>query len=315
MTEIVNDTHTRVLVCDSVDQELLDGLAAEGYDVQYRPEISHEEILHDIAGFSVVVVRSRTKIDAEVIDAAENLRIIARAGIGIDNIDSESASEKGVSILTAAGASTQSVVELNLGLAIDLSRKISTLNRKLREGEYGKKKGREISGSTCGIIGFGRIGFETARALSSLGAGILAYDIVENPDLMKKVGGRYTSLQDLLSSSDYVFITVTLNGESRKLLGKEEFMQMKKGAFIINTSRAEALEGKVLREALEANQISGYASDVMWNEPPSEEWEKAIISMDNVVITPHVGAQTYEGQKRVAIATLENIKKAVRGGN
>ncbi|AKA49349.1 hypothetical protein IX51_09815 [uncultured archaeon] len=313
MTELVNDTHIRVLVCDSVAQELLDGLKNEGYNVDYKPEITKSELVENISDYQIIVVRSRTKVDSDVMDAAKNLKIIARAGIGIDNIDSESANSKGVKIITAAGSSTESVVELNLVLAIDLARRISALNRKIREGEYKKQKGKELSGSTCGVIGFGRIGYETARVLSSLGANIVAYDIVHNDELIKTIGGRYVELDDLLSSSDFIFTCVTLNGSSKSLMAKEQFSRVKEGAYIINTSRAEAMDGVALLEALKAGRIGGYAADVMWNEPPKEEWEKELINMENVIVTPHIGAQTREAQKRVALATVENVAKAVRG--
>ncbi len=313
MTELVNDTHIRVLVCDSVAQELLDGLTNEGYAVEYKPEITKPQLLEEIHKYHVIVVRSRTKVDSEVMEAASNLKIIARAGIGIDNIDSEAANSKGVRIVTAAGSSTQSVVELNLLLALDLARKTSYLNRNVRAGEYKKQKGKELSGSICGIVGFGRIGYETARALSFLGADILAYDIVRNEKLIADVGGKYLELEELLESSDFIFTCVTLNGSSKGLIGAPEISKIKKGAFIINTSRAEAFDGKELLKALKDGNLGGYAADVMWNEPPSEEFEKELIKMENVIITPHIGAQTAEGQRRVAIVTVENIGKAVRG--
>lgn len=309
------DSRTRVLICDSVDKELLQGLQSQGYQVRYKPEITHEELVQEIGDYNVVVVRSRTKINSSVLDAANNLKYIARAGIGTDNIDLIKAEEKGIKILTAAGASTQSVVELNLALAIVLSRNIVPLNIEMREGNYKKKKGLEVGGSTCGIIGFGRIGYETAKVLSSIGAGIVAYDIVRNDDLISAVAGEYIELDDLLSRSDYIFICVTLNGNSRKLIGKEEFEKVKDGSYIVNTSRAEAIDGNYLVEALKSGKLGGYAADVMWNEPPKEEWERELIKMDNVIITPHIGAQTEQGQKRVAYATLENIKRAVGGGN
>lgn len=315
MTQLDTDTHIRVLVCDSVDKELLDGLSVVGYSVNYKPEITHEDLINEIVDYDVVVVRSRTKIDAPVIDAAKNLKYIARAGIGIDNIDSARAEEKGIKILTAAGASTQSVVELNLALAIDLSRRITSLNLDVRNGNYKKKKGAEVGGSKCGIIGFGRIGFETARILSSLGSEIIAYDIVKNQEIMDQIGGNYVELDHLLSNSDYIFICVTLNGSSKKLLDKGEMANIKEGAFLVNTSRAEAVDGSSLLEAIKSGKLGGYAADVMWNEPPSEVFEKELIKMDNVIITPHIGAQTRQGQKRVAKVTLENIIKAVGGAS
>lgn len=313
MTELVNDTHIRVLICDSVAQELIDGLKTQGYEVDYKPEITKPELVAEIGNYSIIVVRSRTKVDSEVMGAAKKLKIIARAGIGIDNIDSESANSMGIKVITAAGSSTQSVVELNLVLAIDLARKITSLNRQVRKGDFKKQKGKELGASTCGIIGFGRIGYETARVLSFLGADILAYDIVHNDDLMGELGGKYVELEELLSKSDFIFTCVTLNGSSRRLVGREQLSGIKDGAYIINTSRAEAMDGESLLYALKSGKLGGYAADVMWNEPPKEGWEKEMVNMENVIITPHIGAQTKEAQKRVALVTVENIGKAVRG--
>lgn len=313
MTELVNESHIYVLVCDNVDEGLIAKLNSEGYDVEYKPGITKAQLIEEIPKYDVIVVRSRTKVDSDVMAAAKNLKIIARAGIGIDNIDSAAAESKGVKIITAAGSSTQSVVELNLLLSLDLARKVSNLNRNLRGGNFSKVKGKELSGATCGIIGFGRIGYETARVLSYLGANVVAYDIRKNEKMISEVNGSYLELDQLLAKSDFIFTCVTLNGSSKSLIGREQISNIKNGSYIINTSRAEAFDGKELLEALKEGKIGGYAADVMWNEPPSEPYEKELISLDNVLITPHIGAQTDEGQKRVALVTADNIGKAVRG--
>lgn len=312
MTYHVNDSSIRVLICDKVDEMLPEGLSGEGYQVDYRPGISREELIETIGRYDVAVVRSRTKIDSAVIEAGKQLKIIARAGIGIDNIDSESAKSRGVKIITAAGSSTNSVVELNVALAINVARKIPSLYANLKEGKFQKQLGRELHGKTAGIIGFGRIGYQTAKVLSSLGMKVIAYDIVENEAMMRDVGGRYIALGDLLRDSDFIFVSVTLNGGSKELIGEKQLSLMKKGVAIVNTSRAEAINGEDLVESIKNGIVGGYASDVMWNEPPKEKWEMELLNMENVVITPHIGAQTAEAQKRVALTTLENIVKTVK---
>ncbi len=313
MSEQELDENPRILICDNVSRALIDGLENEGLRYDYRPGIKRKDLLEAIGNYGIVVVRSRTKLDSEIISRAERLKIIARAGIGVDNIDLGKADQMGIEVLTTKSAPTQSVVELNLGLAINLARKIVELNLALRNGDFRKEKGDEISGSVCGIIGFGRIGYETARILHGLGGTILGYDVMQNDDLMKNVEGSYTDLSDLVSRSDFIFICVALNDSSKGIINADILSRTKKGAIMINTSRAEAVEPEALANALRNGNIGGYAADVLWHEPPKEEWEKELIGMENVVVTPHIGAQTHEAQNRVALATLENIKKAVRG--
>lgn len=304
-------TLMKVLVSDPVDEALMEGLRREGHDVDFMPSISNGELEEKIGTYDAIVVRSRTKITKDLLQKAENLKFIARAGIGTDNIDMETAESMGIKIITAAGSSTQSVVELNTGLLINLSRKMVKLNSQVRDGVFKKEKGMELSGKTAGIIGFGRIGSATAGVLKALGMNIVAFDIYENSLLMDEIGGTFLPLEELLSTSDVVFVLLTLEKGSKKLIGSEQFKSLKKGSMIINTSRAEAIDAEALLENLKNGTVSGYASDVLWNEPPSTETEKELISMDNVIITPHIGAQTIEAQKRVASVTLENLLKAM----
>ncbi len=304
-------TLMKVLVSDPVDDALMEGLREGGHDVDFMPSISSGELEERIGSYDAIVVRSRTKITKELLKKAENLKFIARAGIGTDNIDMETAESMGIKIITAAGSSTQSVVELNTGLMINLSRKIVKLNSQVKEGIFKKEKGTELFGKTAGIIGFGRIGSATAGVLKALGMNIVAFDIYENTSLMDEVGGKFLPLEDLLSTSDVVFVLLTLEKGSQKLIGREQFNSLKKGSMIINTSRAEAVDADSLLENLRNGTVSGYGSDVLWNEPPSTEAERELISMENVIITPHIGAQTAEAQKRVASVTLENLLRAM----
>lgn len=301
----------KILISDPVDDTLTKGLKENGHEVDFQPSISIEELSGIIGSYDAIVVRSRTKLGKELLQKAENLKFIARAGIGTDNIDIEAAEERGIRIITAAGSSTQSVLELNIGMLVNLSRNIVKLSAQVKGGKYKKEKGTELSGKTAGIIGFGRIGSATARILKSLGMEIAAYDIYENTPLMEEIGGKFLPLDELLSTSDAVFVLLTLGKKSGRLLGRDELKSLKKGAMVINTSRAEAIDPDVLLECLKDGTISGYASDVMWNEPPSTDTEKELVSMDNVIVTPHIGAQTVEAQKRVASVTLDNLLKAM----
>lgn len=297
----------RILVSDPVDQSLLSALEENGHKVDYKPHIKPDELMKILHDYHVVVVRSRTKLTSEVLHAGKGLKLIARAGIGTDNIDMKAAEDLGIEVVTAAGSSTQSVAELNLALLINLARNINYLNSQAREGNFRKSMGVEIAGRTAGIIGFGRIGFQTAYYLRTLGLNILAYDVKESPELISKVSGKYVPLDTLLEESDFVFISVTLVNGAEKILGEEQFRKTRKSAIIINTSRAEVVDLPALTDALKEGRIAAYGADVLWNEPPDSDMEKEIIAMDNVLITPHIGAQTGSAQKRVAQMTLENI--------
>lgn len=299
----------KILISDPVDHILLDGLEEKGYHVDYMPSITPQELSDQVSSYTAIVVRSRTKLTGDILRKAGRLRVIARAGIGTDNIDGEAASEMNIKVLTAAGSSTQSVVELNVALMVALSRKIVSLNMRLRQGNYRKEKGRESAGKTAGIIGFGRIGIETARVLKALGMEVVAYDPYENREAAGSLGVRFRTLDGLLSSSDYIFILMTLGKDSRHMIGASQLDNLKEGACIINTSRAEAIDPEGLVNALENGRLAGYASDVLWHEPPATDIEKKLIEMDNVIITPHIGAQTVEAQERVAMMTLENLAR------
>ena len=297
------------LVCDPVDQIMLDGFEKMGINTVYAPMITKEELVTQIQLYNIVVVRSRTKLTENIIKQANNLKIIARAGIGTDNIDLKASEFMGVEVVTAAGSSTQSVAELNVALAVSLARSIPKLSSNTKKSEWKKETGLELFEKTAGIIGFGRIGLSTGFILSAMGMKVIAYDIYEDYDRAKKVGGEYTSLDDLIENSDVIFVLATLSDNGSGMLGKSHFDRMKKGALIVNTSRSEFINGKDLLTALKSGNVGGYAADVAWNEPPKESWELELMALDNVIITPHIGAQTKEAQKRVAEFTLNNLKK------
>ena len=299
----------RSLVCDPVDNLMINELNSNKFEVSYDPAIDAETLKEKVKDFDVLVVRSRTKVTREVLEKAGRLKVIARAGIGTDNIDVKFAREKNIHIVTAAGSSTQSVSELSIGLAVDLARKIPLLDRKSKGNVLKKDTGIELYGKTAGIIGFGRIGYATAKVLRAMGLNVIAYDIYQNQKIIEEIDGSYVSLKDLLEKSDLIFVQATLTDGSSKLISKEEMDYIKQGVYIVNTSRSEFIDGPALLDALKEGRVAGYAADVLWHEPPKEEWEKEIISLDNVIITPHIGAQTVEAQHRVAQYTVENLVK------
>ena len=299
------------LICDSVDDILIENLRKKGFYVEYNPSITADELSSSINRFQIVVVRSRTKLTSEILSNASNLKIIARAGIGTDNIDVEYANKAGISIVTAAGSSTHSVAELSISLMIMLARNLFSQIDLTKKGVWEKSNGMELYGKTAGIIGLGRIGFATGMILSYMGMNLIAYDPIINKEFIEKLHVNYVDLNTLLSKSDVLFIMANLTGQGKNMLNTEHFDKMKDKVLIVNTSRPEFINGKDLLNALKTGKIGGYASDVFWHEPPVESWEKEILSMKNVIVTPHIGAQTTEAQKKVAEYTLNNLFKKI----
>ena len=299
------------LICDPVDDILIENLRKKGFYVEYNQSITADELSSSINRFPIVVVRSRTKLTSKILSKASNLKIIARAGIGTDNIDVEYANKAGISIVTAAGSSTHSVAELSISLMIMLARNLFSQIDLTKKGVWEKNNGIELYGKTAGIIGLGRIGFATAMILSSMGMNLIAYDPIVNKEFIEKLHFNYVDLNTLLSKSDVLFIMANLTGQGKNMLDSEHFDMMKDKVLIVNTSRPEFINGEDLLKALKTGKIGGYASDVFWHEPPVESWEKEILSMKNVIVTPHVGAQTAEAQKKVAEYTLNNLFKKI----
>jgi D-3-phosphoglycerate dehydrogenase len=296
-----------VLITDAVDKTLLAELNRSGFQTTYKPEIKKQDLEKEIGKYDVLVVRSRTKVDHRLIEMGTNLKVIARAGIGLDSIDVDAARERKIKVVYAPGSSTQSVVELTVMLAIMLLRNVKQGMKLVERGEFIKVPGQELKGKTLGIIGFGRIGYQTASVMKAIGMNVVAYDTFQNHEAIKEVSGRFVTLDELMAISDVISVNVTMGRGDKPILSRKQFNGIKSGAVIINTSRAAAIDGQDLLDALISGKISGFATDVLWNEPPQEEWERAIIEMRNVIVTPHIGAQTLESQKRVASITAENI--------
>ena len=296
-----------VLITDVVDKTLVEELNRSGFQTTYKPEIKKKDLEKEIGQYDVLVVRSRTKVDHGLIEMGKNLKVIARAGIGLDSIDVDAAKERKIKVVYAPGSSTQSVVELTVMLAIMLLRNVKQGIKLVERGEFIKTTGQELKGKTLGIIGFGRIGYQTAVVMKTIGMNVVAFDTFQNHKAIGEVGGRFVALDELMAISDVISVNVTMGRDDGPILSKKQFNGIRNGAIIINTSRAAAIDGADLLDALMSGKVRGFATDVLWNEPPQEKWERDIIEMKNVIVTPHIGAQTLESQKRVASITAENI--------
>jgi D-3-phosphoglycerate dehydrogenase len=249
-------------------------------------------------------------VTREVIQAGKNLKAIGRAGIGLDNIDTEAAKERGIKVLNTPGATTISVAELTMGHMLALARHIPQATASLKAGKWEKKQfmGTELYGKTLGIIGVGRIGREVAKRASAFGMDIVAYDPYVREADVRDLGLKLLPLEDLLQYSDYITIHVPLTPETRHMLGKREFELMKPGVRIINCARGGVIDEQALYEALVSGKVAGAALDVFEEEPPKDN---PLLKLDNVIGTPHLGASAEEGQLRAGVEIAEKMIAAL----
>jgi len=302
----------KALITDPINEILIKSLKEKGVIVDYRPEITREELLNIINDYDILVVRSRTKVDKEVIERGKKLKIIARAGIGLDNIDTDEADKRGIKVVYAPGASTDSAVELTIGLMVAAARRMHTAMNLAKSGIFKKIEGIELAGKTLGIIGFGRIGTKVGIIGSAMGMRVLAYDIIDIRERAEKLGVKPVTLDELVEQSDIISLHVTVGKNAKLILDEPQFKRMKDGVIIVNTSRAVVVNGKALLEYIRNGKVLAYATDVFWNEPPKEEWELELLKHERVIVTPHIGAQTKEAQQRVAEMTTQNLLQAMK---
>jgi len=300
----------KILVTDEVSKKGLELLKEKAIPFDYKPNISHEELLEIINEYTVLVVRGRTKVTKDVIERGKNLKIIARVGVGLDNIDLEEAREKGITVINAAGATAYSVAELTIGLMIALARPIITGDETMRRGIWAKSYcvGMELYNKTLGVIGLGNIGSKVAKIAKAMGMRVIGYDVIKEKVLAANVELR--EFDDLLAESDIITLHVPLLPPTRGMIGYDEIKKMKKGVLIINTARMELINLEALIWGLEEGRIGGYAADS--NLKPSNNLVKKLMGFPNVILTPHIGAQTVEAQEKAAVQIFEKIIELLR---
>ena len=302
-----------VLICDEVDPVLNKILQDNGLKVSYEPKISPEQIKEKISNFNIVIVRSRTTLTREIIEKADKCKIIARVGVGLDNVDQVAAKEKNIRVINAAEGAMNAVAELVLGLMLSLARQTARGDRAIRNGQWLKNelKGTELRGKYLGIIGLGNIGKRLGRLARALNMNIIGYDVVPiDEEFAKEVGLMKADLDTLLQSSDYVSIHVPLLDSTYHLINAQKMSTMKKNAKIINTSRGGVVDEDALYDALKNGTLGGAALDVFEKEPATGN---KLAELDNVILTPHIGAQTKEAQSLAANITGEKIIQILRG--
>lgn len=302
----------RVLIADPVAESLLEALRAAGLEVLYKPGLGRGELLGLVEGFDALVVRSRTRVDREVLERARRLKVVARAGVGLDNIDLEAARELGVIVVNAPGAATQSVAELTIGLLIAAARRIGESMELARSGVWKKVMGTELYGKTLAVIGFGRIGRRVAEIAKAIGMRVVAFDVVDMSGVAEKMGVTFTrSLYDALRAGDAVTLHVPLTKDTWHLISRPEFEAMKRGVILVNTSRGPVVDAEALLWALEEGIVAAAALDVLEHEPPVTEAEKRLVNHPRVIVTTHIGASTREAQLRVAEETARRLIQAL----
>ena len=302
-----------VLICDQVNPKLNEILEKNGLQITYEPEITPDQIAEKIGNYQVVVVRSRTKITKDLIQRADKCKIIARVGVGLDNIDQDAAKEKNIRVINAVEGAMNAVAELVVGLMLSLAREIPRADREVRNGNWIKKElmGTELRGKYLGIVGLGNIGKRLGRLAKSFNMNIIGFDVMPiDEEFSKEVGLMKADLGTLLASADYVSLHVPLLDSTKHMINAEKIATMKSTARIINTSRGGVIDEDALYDALKNGNLGGAALDVFEIEPATSN---KLRELPNFISTPHMGAQTKEAQSLAANVIAEKIIQILRG--
>ncbi len=288
-------------------------LRAEGWEVDARTGRAPEQLLIDLAHADALIVRSATKVTAALINAAPQLRVIARAGTGVDNVDVPAASVRGVVVMNAPGANSVSVAELAMGLVLALARHVPAADAAMKLGKWEKKKflGEEVRDKTLGLAGLGRIGQEVARRARSFGMQIIAHDPFISEQVAADLGAELVSLDELFARADYVSLHLPSTPQTRHLVNADRLGRAKRGIRIVNTARGDLVDEKALADAIEAGQVGGAALDVFDKEPTIDH---RLQMLPQVIATPHIAASTREGQELVGVETAAALRDFLKTG-
>lgn len=289
-----------IVVADRMEKEVVEELESLG-EVVYRPK----NLGQSLSEAHVLIVRSATKVTEELLSGAKSLKMVARAGIGLDNIDQEACSKRGIKVVNTPGASTNAVAELALGVMISMMRNVQKAHHQMKDGIWDKKSlmGREIEGKTLGVIGYGRIGATLGRKADALGMKIIAYN--PPPRHEDGIATFVDGFNSFLSQADVISIHVPLTEETKNMINKEAMAEMKDGAYLINISRGGIVDEDALYGACKSGKLAGAALDVYSSEP----YKGKLLGLDNVYFTPHLGGSTKESQIRIGKELIRIIKE------
>ncbi len=292
----------KILVCDKTETDAIERMRAAGLIVDTNFEITPEELPNVLPAYDGMVVRSRTKVRQPLIDVCPNLKVIVRGGVGLDTIDYEYARSRGIAVMNTPKASSASVAELAIGYMFSMARSLTAVGASMKAEKWEKKAfvGDEIGGKTLGLIGIGNIGREVAKRAVALGMTVLAYD----PFITEAENVKLVMLDELLAQSDYISLHLPKTKESQNMIDAPQFEKMKTGVRIVNCARGGIVNEDALYDALTNGKVAAAALDVFATEPPTD-WKLA--KLDNVICSPHIGAQTKEGQGRVAAEVADKL--------
>jgi D-3-phosphoglycerate dehydrogenase len=299
----------RVLVSDPVAEAGLALLrSCPEFNVDVRLKLAPDELKKALAGADALVIRSETKVTADVLETAKSLKIIGRAGVGVDNVDVAAATRRGVLVTNAPEGNTIAAAEHAVALLLSLTRNVPAANASMRAGEWKRSKfvGHELFGKTLGLVGLGRIGREVAKRALAFGMNVVGCDPLIAADKAREAGVTLVDIRSLLKRADYISLHATLNPDTRHMIGKKEFAIMKKGVRLVNCARGGLIDEAALAVAVKSGQVGGVALDVFETEPPAKD--NPLLGMENVVLTPHLGASTEEAQVAVSVVVAEQVR-------
>jgi len=301
-----------VLIAEELAAEAEQALAGE-FDVRRVSGTDREALLAALPAADAIIVRSATRIDAEALDAGRRLSVVARAGVGVDNIDIQAATERGVLVVNAPAANVVSAAEQAVTLLLAVARHTVNASTALRGGQWQRSRftGVEIAGKTVGVIGLGRVGVLFAQRMAAFGTRLIAYDPYATAERAARVGVSMVTLDRLLASSDFISLHLPRTPQTAGLLGAAELARVKPGVRIVNTARGGLIDEDALAAALVDGRVAGAGIDVFATEPCTDS---PLLALDTVVATPHLGASTAEAQSKAGVMVAENVRLALRGG-
>ncbi|HXG59365.1 MAG TPA: phosphoglycerate dehydrogenase [Thermoanaerobaculia bacterium] len=304
----------RVLVTDTLAESGLAIVrAAADAELDYRPGLKGEQLLAAVAESDALITRSGTAVTSELVHAGRRLRVVGRAGVGLDNVDVDACTARGILVINAPTANIISATEHTMAMLLALCRNIPEAHASVRRGEWVRSKfmGSELNGKTLGIIGLGRIGSRVAVRARAFGMQVVAYDPYISPSVFEKVGAEQAAFADLIARADIITVHTPLTEETHGMIGHHEIARMKDGVMLVNCARGGIYQERALAEALNSGKVAGAAIDVYEEEPPPAG--HPLLGAKNIVLSPHIGANTIEAQDRVAVQTAEMVIDALRG--
>jgi D-3-phosphoglycerate dehydrogenase len=304
----------KVLVTNPIARDGIEILKTAGLDVEERLGLSPEELIEAIQDADGLVIRSNTKVTQEVVDAAKKLKVVGRAGTGLDNVDIAACNKRGIVVMNTPGGNTNSAAEHSIAMIMALSRHIPQATASMKAGKWEKKRfsGQEVAGKTLGIIGIGRIGSIVSQLAQGLKMQVVAFDPYIRPEMAKKLGVELTNLDNVLARADYISIHTPLTSETKGSVNAKLFNKMKDGVMVLNCARGGIINEQDLYKAMKSGKVAGAALDVFETEPTGKKYP--LFSLDHFICTPHLGASTREAQENVAVAVARQISDYLTKG-